>query len=184
MESATLVELTKEMARDDIDKVWWTAAGLANTIYERDNHWKWEKVAREYSKDALHACVAVLSQQGYIEGAIAYQFAAKSVLEPNFSSVYIDRLATAPRNRAWLLSDPIYKGIGSALLYLAVLESYLSGLDGRIVLQSLPTIETMNFYQNKGFVRTDMAQSMTGLIDYELPKAAALAWLRKEGDLP
>ena len=185
VENAAFVELTKEVARTDIDNLWWNAANLTvDTTNEGDRHWKWERIAREYSKDALHACVAIRSEQGYIEGAMAYDFTAKSVLEPALGSVYIDRLATAPRNRAPLISDPAYKGVGSALIYLAVLESYLSGLDGRIVLQSLPTQATIDFYQNKGFVKTDMSQLTTGLIDYELPKAAALVWLKKEGDLP
>jgi len=48
----------------------------------------------------------------------------------------------------------------------------------------LPTPSTVQFYENKGFVCTDLTQPTTGLVDYELPKSAAIAWLKKQGDLP
>lgn len=183
-ENASVVQLTRELARDDIDRMWWDDADLSNaSIKEGDSHWRWERIVNDYSHDTLHACVAVLSQEGYLEGAMAYQFHTKSKLEVGAGCVYIGWLATAPRNRDWLVNQTQYKGIGSVLTYWAVRESYSSGLGGRIFLQSLPTPRTLQFYKKKGFIRTDWTQPETGLIDHELPTSAAIAWLKKEGDL-
>ena len=60
----------------------------------------------------------------------------------------------------------------------ALRQSYLNGLGGRLTLQSLPTPQTRQFYENRGFVRTDLSQSTNELIDYELPLAAAQKWLQ------
>ena len=69
-------------------------------------------------------------------------------------------------------------------MYWVLKESYNAGLGGRIALESLPTPNTVKFYEAKGFQRTDLTQPLDGLIGYELPKAKAEAWLRREGDLP
>ncbi len=84
----------------------------------------------------------------------------------------------------WLVFQPFYKGVGTVLLYWAVIESYNAGLRGRVSLESLPTPSTVNFYKNKGFVRIDLTQPSDDLVDYELPESAALTWLKQEGDLP
>ena len=183
-EAASIVELTTAMAQQKIDRVWWHEANLSMAVrQEGDAHWEWAKIVNNYSHSDLRACVAILSQAEYLEGALAYRFDAKSKIEADAGSVYVGWLATAPRNRSWLAPRPIYKGIGTVLLYWAVRESYLAGLGGRISLQSLPTSSTVRFYEHKGFVRTDRSQPVTGLIDYELPQSAAIAWLKKEGDL-
>jgi len=66
----------------------------------------------------------------------------------------------------------------------AVRESYRLGLGGRISLQSLPSENTLRFYQRRGFQRTDLSQDATNLVDFELPSENALEWLQKEGELP
>lgn len=181
---ADIVTLTTDLAQKMIDDVWWNDSGLVPTYKnEQDAHWIWEDIVSDYSKDILHECVAILSKENYLEGAIAYQLNAKSKIEIGKGSVYVGWLATAPRNRNWLTNAPFYKAIGTVLLYQAVIESYQSGLEGRISLQSLPNSNTIQFYENKGFVRTDLTQPLTGLIDYELPKSAAVLWLKKQGDL-
>ncbi len=184
-ENAKLVRLTPDAAREKIDNLWWDEPNLPVTPRrEADRHWYWETIARQYGTDSLHSCVGIVSAQEYWEGAMAYAFDAKSRLKSGAGSVYVGWLASAPRNRPWLVGQPEYKGIGSALLYFAVKESYSAGLGGRVTLESLPTAATLAFYAHKGFIRTDLSQTVTGLVDYELPQAAALAWLRKEGDLP
>ena len=185
LEDASIVRLEVETARDQVDKVWWNLlnVSLATIKGEADAHWEWEWIAGRYSSSSIKECVAILSKDNYIEGALAYQFNAKSVLESSKGTVYIGWLATAPRNREELVNNPIYRGVGTSLLYWAIKESYNAGLGGRISLESLPTPKTLRFYERKGFVRTDLTQPPTGLIDYELPEAAAQAWLREEGDL-
>ena len=183
---AEIIRLTTDVAREKIDKVWWKLPNVSaeDMNDEGDFYWDWERLVRFYSGKSLHECVAVLSQENYLEGAMVYQFNAKSKLEPNKESVYVGWLASAPRNRNWLVSQTFYKGVGTMLLYWALRESYDAGLGGRISLQSLSTPSTVQFYENKGLVRIDLTQPTNDLVDYELPESAALAWLQKQGDLP
>ena len=183
---AEIIRLTTGVAREKIDIVWWKLPSVPaeDMNNEGDFHWDWERLTRFYSGKSLHECVAILSQENYLEGAMVYQFNAKSKLEPDKGSVYIGWLASAPRNRNWLVNQPFYKSVGTMLLYWAIRESYDAGLGGRISLQSLPTPSTVQFYKNKGLVRTDLSQPANDLVDYELSESAALAWLQKQGDLP
>ena len=186
MIDAKIVRLTTDDARERIDKIWWKLPNVSaeDMNDEGDFHWDWERLTKIYGNKVLHESIAVLSQDDYLEGAMIYHFNAKSKLEPNKGSVYVERVSSAPRNRNWLVNDPFYKGIGTVLLYWAVRESYNAGLGGRVSLESLPTPTTVQFYEHKGLVRTDLSQPTNGLVDYELPKTAALVWLQKQGDLP
>ena len=186
MIDAEIIRLTTDEARERIDKIWWQLPNVSAQEIddEGDSHWNWEGLTKIYGSRILHECVAVLSQENYLEGAMIYHFNAKSKLEPNKGSVYVERVSSAPRNRNWLVNPTFYKGIGTVLLYWTVKESYNAGLRGRVSLESLPTPTTVQFYEHKGFVRTDLSQPTDDLVDYELPESAALAWLQKEGDLP
>lgn len=183
---AEIVRLTTDEAREKIDKVWWKLPNVSaqDMNGEGDFEWDWERITRYFGGKLLNECVAILSQEDYLEGAMIYHFNAKSKLEPGKGSVYVERVSSAPRNRNWLVNQPFYKGVGTVLLYWAVRESYDAGLRGRVSLESLPTPSTVKFYKNKGFIRTDLTQPSGGLVDYELPESAALAWLKQEGDLP
>ena len=183
---ASIVRLSLDDARTLIDETWWNLAEVPGDKlkHEGDNEWKWSSIVRIYGVDVLTDCVAIQSQEDYIEGAVAYNLNARSHLEPKEGCAYLGRLSTAPRNRKRLVTQPLYKGIGSSLMYWVLRESYKAGLRGRMALESLPTPETVKFYEAKGFVRTDLSQSSDGLMDYELPKAKAEEWLKREGDLP
>lgn len=174
---AQIVELTPAMARTRIDQQWWSYPELEIVSRESDQHWNWESVVLQEGKGLLIQCVGVLSQEDYLEGALIYRLDAKSRLEVGKGCLYISRLATAPRNRKWICSTQIYQRVGLVLLHWAIEQSYLNALGGRISLQSLPTLKTCEFYEDNGFVRTDLSQSNQGLIDYELPTSAAQRWL-------
>jgi len=64
----------------------------------------------------------------------------------------IEYLADAPCNRLDYAADPLYRGVGEGLKYLAILQSYEWGLRGRISLYSLP--KALAFYENLNFVET------------------------------
>lgn len=183
---AKVVRLDFDDARERIDKTWWDHPHIdpQDIADEGDSHWNWESLVKIYSNQILHECVAILSKEDDLEGAMIYHFNAKSKLEAGKGSVYVERVSSAPHNRNWLVNQPFYKGIGTVLLYWAVRESYDAGLGGRVSLESLPTRSTVEFYENKGFVRTDLTQPSNDLVDYELPEPTALIWLKKEGDLP
>jgi hypothetical protein len=184
---ANLIRLTADLAKTHIDDVWWNLPNVSNDelMNENDNHWNWEEWVKQYQRSSvLTECVAILSPDNYVEGAMIYHFNGISKLEPSKLSVYIELLATAPHNREFSSNKPVYKGAGTVLLYWALVESYKVGLGGRISLESLPTPNTLKFYENKGFVCTDLTPPIDRLPSYELLETAALAWLKKEGDLP
>ena len=176
--SAEIVDLTPEMARTKIDEKWWQYPNLNLTLNQHDQHWPWKSIAISYGVNILRSCAAILSPEDYLEGAIAYELGAKSNLEAGKRCLYIGWLATAPRNRKWLCTLPVYKGVGLVLLQRAIRESYDNGLGGRIALESLPTPQTVQFYEANGFITTGAAPSQPTLINYELPVAAARSWLR------
>ena len=178
-----IVDLSTQVAKQEIDEIWWQNSGLHIVNPEGDGHWKWEAIALDFGNDIFRSCVAVRSPQGYLEGALAYAINGKSEIEPGKGCFYIAWLATAPRNRAWICAAPVYKGVGSALMGWAIRQSYLNGLEGRMALQSLPTPQTQRFYAQKGFLRTDLSQPEDGLINYELPRAEAQRWLRQQQEI-
>ena len=115
--SASVITLDSDLSRKMIDGFWWSDSGLSNASKrEGDSHWIWEDIVTDYSKDNLHECIAILSQEQYLEGAMAYRLDAKSKIEIGKGSIYVGWLATAPRNRNWLTNKPFYKAIGTVLL--------------------------------------------------------------------
>ncbi len=176
---AQLIELTPALAQSRINALWWRHPDLTIVSPEGDGHWNWQTIAQNYASNPLRLCVAPLSSENYLEGALAYRFDAKSQLEPGCGCVYIGWLATAPRNRKWICPQPVYAGVGGDLVLHAVRESYLNGLGGRVFLQSLRTPQTRAFYEGKGFVMVSESPRQDGLINYELPTVAAQRWLRE-----
>lgn len=122
---ASIIELTRNIAQTMIDGRWWQLTNVAKSKRkdENDNHWNWTKNVGSHRNRIVWGGVAVLSQENEIEGAMILRFDVKSRIEQNVGCVYIDLLATAPRNREWLVKNPIYKGIGTELVYWAVRRS-------------------------------------------------------------
>lgn len=179
---ATLVDLSRKAAAQKIDGTWWEIGGSKRLrAKEGDNHWQRRKLVGEIRDDHAWDAIAVQSVSGNIEGAMTFRVDALSQLEKGLGVVYVDRLAAAPRNRPWLVDPPKYLGIGTVLLFAAVRESYLLGLEGRVWLTSLPSERTREFYRKKGF--QEIFSDEDGMIDFELPKEKAEQWLRLKGYL-
>lgn len=179
---ATLIQLDRDLAADQIDGTWWKIE-LSKKVREAedDRHWEWRKLVGLHRNDKAWEAVAVQGAAGGIEGAMIYRIDTKSQLEAGMGAVYVDRLACAPRNRPWLADPPKYRGVGTVLLLAAVRHSYLLGLGGRVWLKSLPSERTRTFYGNRGF--QVISEDENGMIDFELPSAKAEKWLRSEGSL-
>ncbi len=179
---AQLIRLTRDLAARGIDGTWWSFPALKSVRKgEGDNHWLWRKIVGANHARLTWEALAVQSASGAIEGAIAYRIDVESQLQPGKGAVYVDRIATAPRNRPWVVETPKYQGIGSVLLLAAVRHSYLLGLGGRVWLTSLPSERTRKFYLDRGFEL--IFEDADGMVDFELPAAAAEKWLRKRGFL-
>lgn len=179
---ARLVRLTREMAADRIDGQWWKIGAFKSAIQaEGDHHWLWRKIIGVLRTQRNKEALAVETEDRAIQGAIVYRIDAISQVEPDFGAIYVERLATAPRNRPWLVNPPHLRGVGKILLLAAVRHSYLLGLGGRVWLTSLPSERTRMFYVNRGF--EVIFQNSDDTIDYELSAARATAWLEEEGYL-
>lgn len=179
---AQLVRLDRTLAAQQIDGTWWKIEVSSRLrSKEADTHWTWRKLIGEIRSDSNWDAFAIKSASGNVEGAMTYRIDAKSQLELGVGVVYVDRLATAPRNRPWLVDPPKYKGIGSVLLLAAVRESYALGFGGRVWLTSLPSEQTRQFYRNRGF--REIFKDEDGMIDFELPIKRAEEWLQQAGYL-
>lgn len=181
LKTADVFPLSEEIARDLIDNVWWEKISPTLMALEMDNHWRWEEKIIKRKSNILYDFVAIESDEEYLEGAMIYLSGVESQLNAQNLCGWIDYLASAPRNREWLVDSPLYKGIGSAFLYWAILRSYRTGLKGRIRLESLPSENTIKFYERKGFVKTNFPASEEGLVSYELPENMAMEILLRGG---
>lgn len=179
---ARLVRITREMAADRIDGQWWKiGAHKSARESEGDHHWRWQKIIGELRTQRNKEALAIETEDGAIQGAIVYRIDAISRIEPGLGAIYGERIATAPRNRPWLVKPPHLRGVGKILLLAAVRHSYHLGLGGRVWLTSLPSERTRGFYVNRGFQVIFHHPDAT--VDYELPSDKAEAWLEEEGYL-
>jgi hypothetical protein len=179
---ARLVRLSREVAADRMDGEWWSIGGSKTQRSEEgDHHWRWRQIVGGLRTRANWEALAIETEDGAIQGAIVYRIDAISQLEPDKGAVYGERLATAPRNRPWLVNPPHLRGAGETLLLAAVRHSYQLGLGGRVWLCSLPSERTRSFYVNRGF--RVIFKNPDGRIDFELPSDRAERWLVEEGYL-
>ena len=180
---AALTKLSRHLAATEINGAWWKLEGVTRQAREQedDHHWVWRKLVGQHRNDLAWEFVAAQTDDGEVQGAMGYRIDLRSLLHPDLTTVYVDRLAVAPRNRPWLVPEPRYKGVGSGLLLRAVCHSYVLGLGGRVSLASLPSERTRGFYERRGFIAT--GESEDGLVEYELSDEAAQRWLQQEGYL-
>lgn len=177
---AKLIRLTRDLAAKGIDGTWWNLPASKSVRNEEgDHHWLWRKIVGANHAKHTWEALAVQSAGGAIEGAIAYRIDAESQLQSGEGAVYVDRIATAPRNRPWVVEPPKYRGIGSILLLAALRHSYLLGLRGRVWLTSLPSERTRKFYRDRGF--EVIFEDTDGTIGFEMPAEVAEKWLKKKG---
>lgn len=114
---ASIIELTRNIAQTKIDGKWWKLEEVLTSERkkENDNNWNWTKNVGSHRNQLLSECVAIQSSENEIEGAMIVRFDVKSRIDIGKGCVYVDLLASSPRNRDWLVSEPVYKGIGSEL---------------------------------------------------------------------
>jgi hypothetical protein len=178
---SSIVPLSKGLAKQ-VDSQWWKIGGSRTAREnEADHGWRWSDIAGSCRLDPWCECRAIVTPDGVVQGAINYHLNGKSLREHDLGAVFVHHLATAPRNRPWLVPKPRYKGVGLALLSTAIVHGYVLGLGGRVVVPSVPTERTRQFYEKRGFQY--VSEDDDGIIDFELTPEAAQAWLLKEGFL-
>ena len=184
--AATIVPLTRDLAKHCITSAWWTGLDVSpeRRRQEPDHHWNWTKLVGEWRGRWYSECVAVQTEDGSVQAAAIYQVNTLSVLDSASDgepapAVYVGYLATAPRNRGWLVPAPAYRGGGTALLMRAAVHSYQLGFGGRVNLASLPHARTEAFYTDFGIERTEVVKE--SMVIYELRPEQAQAKLTHAG---
>jgi|RhiMetdeSRZDD1v2_1073273.scaffolds.fasta_scaffold124384_3 hypothetical protein len=177
---AQFVRLTRAVAKTKIDGTWWEDLGASTEMRkkENDNSWQWAKKLGELRNNRWHEPLAVETQDGNIQGAILYWLNTSSFIEEEKGAVYVEGLATAPRNRPWLVPSPLYRGVGEGLLLRAILHSYVVGLEGRVNLLCFRDEKTGSFYKKRGF---EIVGEEEDLDRMELSPTKAFEWLKHEG---
>ena len=178
VEFAAIQTLNREDAKNQIDAVWWNDLdnALSDPNDEPDRKWKWRQLISVYRNKPYFHAVCIKSDDGSIQAAMLYQVNVLSVLEPGKQSVFVERLAVAPRNRDHLAEAPLYRGGGTGLIAYAAAVSYSLGFSGRV---NLCPVANCDFYSRRGFVET--AAMADGEVLFELPSARALIMLRERG---
>lgn len=181
---AHIVELTRTLAKTKVRAEWWAGLGVSGSRrhQEDDHHWNWVAEVGKYHNHAAVESVAVRTADGAIQAAMIYRLNGTSILASGAGAVYVDRLATAPRNRGWLVEKPLYRGAGTSLIVWAAYHSYSRGLDGRLVLAALPSERTIKFYESLGFKATTAEED--DMVVYELEPKDAVALLGRARGSP
>ena len=179
---ASIVSVTREIAKHQMDAAWWQIGGSKSDRQKEGDHaWSWTRIVGEVRQDRFAKLVAVQTPDGEIQGAIKYLFDGESLLEPGEPSIFVEYLAAAPQNREWLVNPPKYRGVGTALVFYAVCDSWISGRQGRVTLVSLSSEKTREFYTRRGF--SEVSTLEDGNVEFEMTSIAAERWLRQRGML-
>ncbi len=176
--SARLEWLNGKLAKSKMGKAWWSGLGVSKSMRadESDHHWDWAAELGKQRNSPFAKSVCIRSVDGDIQGAMIYQTNGLSVLTRDAGAILIERLATAPRNRPWLVAHPLYRHIGITLVRWAAFHGYRLGFGGRIVLATLPSPRTERFYKSLGFRGTDAEED--DMVIYELEPGLAQSLLR------
>jgi hypothetical protein len=174
----TVRRLLREDAKMLIDRVWWTEleSTITDATDQPDRHWEWRRIVSAYQNKPYFRTVCVTTDDGRLQGAMAYRVDTKSMLEPGQRAVHVDRLATAPWNRIDLVGRPLFRRVGTGLLEYAIAQSHLLGFSGRI---NLIAVANEGFYLSRGFVATDIMHE-DGPV-FELPASVATQILKNRG---
>ncbi len=181
---ARVAILTPSMARRLIDKRWW--AGLpvapARAAAEEDQCWLWEREVSQIAEHPAFSCYVAVTgcdnKSIQAQGAMICNLQAESMREPGRPALYLQWLASNPRNRHRLLGEvAVFGRVGTGLISVALLKSYLEGFGGRVLLRPLPN--SVGFYEGQKFVK--VLDTKRDRIYYEMSGETACRRLRDEG---
>ncbi len=173
--TARLLALNTKLAKTKINGAWWVGIGVSKTRHgeEGDHHWDWAAEVGKHHNKLYFESVAIQSADNAVQGAAIYRLDGRSAIAEGAGAVLLHWLATAPRNRSWLVARPEFRGVGTNLIRWAAYHSLHLGFGGRIVLASLPSPRTTAFYESLGFLRTSAEED--DMLLYELdPKRPTL----------
>jgi hypothetical protein len=178
VEIGRIETLSREVAKRQIDAVWWRdfSETVSDPSDQPDRDWEWRAIVSRYQNRPNFRAVCVMSGDSAIQAAMLFRVDAYSALESGQRAVFVERLASAPRNRQGLVANPLFRGGGTGLLVYAIVVSYSLGLSGRV---NLIPVANEDFYLNFGFVATPVTQDQD--VVFELSASTALATLKERG---
>jgi len=178
VEIAAITSLPREVAKHRIDGQWWSEIEKPRMpiIDEPDRHWEWRYILSVYQNNPYFRAYCVKTKDGAVQAATLYRFDTMSAFKSGQKAVHVERLATAPRNRANLTNFPSFRGCGTALLCHAIAFSYSLGYEGRV---NLIPVANDPFYASIGFQATHVTQNGDTLL--EIPTNTALELLQSRG---
>ena len=146
---AELVETINEGHLASVEKEWMPVLlrGVRELVDQRqplpeNRHWVWrDKVARIQGLLAYRTFAIVC--EGQTQGLMQINTAVTCRLPGQVGKqlAYVDYLETAPWNRASIVQQPCFGGVGTALIRVAIEVSQEEEFHGRIGLHSLPQSE-------------------------------------------
>lgn len=158
-----------------------------SAINAEDALWEWGKKAMVAVRDPLTFDLFVLECAGNTQALMMVRKGGEKCFSrhpehPRAPIIYVDFLSTAPWNRPRLVSEPVYKGCGRALLSAAISLSVEEELQGRIGPHSLPGAE--EFYGSQvGMDDLGKDEEYGGLRYFELPASKAAQMFASPSEL-
>ena len=146
--------------------------------WPQDLHWKWdEKTA--WSRGRLAFQRYSLVCDGALQGLLLLSVTKFARLQSQFGKhlAYIEFVATAPWNRPDISAEPVFRGVGQALVRTAIEVSRSESFHGRIGLHSLP--QSCRFYREVcEMTELGADPKYNGLVYFEMTEAQAAAYCR------
>ncbi len=185
LKPADLIAIEREWAHDrDRLRRELFRSGIDRGNWPQSLHWDWSKKAPELT--LLASTGYAIEFEGATQGVMLTKTApCVSLLEKGKPLVYIDYLEVAPWNWnvAELGRDGEFRGVGSVLFFIAILQSQREGYHGRVGLHALPQAEP--FYAGNACRMTWLGpdRDKQNLSYYELTRDEAARHLSEGGVL-
>jgi hypothetical protein len=164
-----LLTVLRELARKGVPQAQWPQSW----------HWDWKQKTARVQGMLAHKGFSVVAQD--VTQGLAQIDLTKSARHPSEIGrplVYLDYLEVAPWNRPELGSQPRLRGVGTALITAAVVQSVDEDFKGRLGLHSLPQAD--DFYRRCGFTDFGQDPAYQNLRYFEMTAAQARAFLDEE----
>lgn len=159
-------------------------AGVTRADWPRNRHWDWRRKTEALQGMLAHPGFSIMCN-GVTQGMMLLDTTMKRCrLAPQSGKnlVYVEFIESAPWNRAELLAQPRFGGIGTVLIRAAIELSKDEDFKGRVGLHSLPAAN--GFYANTcGMTDMGADQAYQGLRYFEMTSEQAEAFIQR-GEQP
>jgi hypothetical protein len=143
--------------------------------WPQDLHWKWDKKT-VWSRQFLTLRRFAMVCEGNLQGLMLVnltKMTGRVTEQKGKDLAYMEFVSTAPWNRPDMTKEPVFRGMGSNMVRIAVELSREEGFRGRIGLHSLP--QAMRFYRDVcGMADLGADSSYHGLVYFEMTEAQAV----------